>query len=45
MEHRIGSVSMSKFVTDELSYDYSHLSRICVSVPHDRFVSFMDKII
>jgi aspartate/methionine/tyrosine aminotransferase len=45
LEHRIGSVSMSKFVTEDLSPNYNHLSRICVSVPHDRFVSFIDKII
>ena len=39
--NKIGSVSMDKFVNEKGWSDYS---RICVSVPHDEFKKYFDKL-
>lgn len=43
-KNRIGAVGLDKFVHHDKDM-YSSYSRICLSVPNDKFVSFFDKII
>ena len=42
-KNKIGAVGLDKFVHHDKDM-YSSYSRICLSVPHDRFVKFFDKI-
>lgn len=44
LNNYIGSVSLDKFVGSMYKDEYRSFSRICVSVPHEKFVSFFDKI-
>ena len=44
LENKIGSVSLDKFTLRTNKEAVKHLSRICVSVPHDRFVSYFEKL-
>lgn len=43
-KNKIGAVGLDKFVHHDKDM-YSSYSRICLSVPHDKFVKFFDKII
>ena len=43
LAHRIGSVSLS-FFTDTEKERAARFSRICVSVPHEKFVQFFDPL-
>jgi len=43
-KNKIGAVGLDKFVHHDKDM-YSSYSRICVSVPHDKFVRFFDKIV
>jgi aspartate aminotransferase len=43
-KNKIGAVGLDKFVHHDKDM-YSSYSRICLSVPHDRFVKFFDKIL
>ena len=43
-KNKIGAVGLDKFVHHDKDM-YSSYSRICLSVPHDKFVKFFDRII
>lgn len=44
LRHKIGSVGMVYF-TNEKTEEVTQWSRICVSVPHQKFTSFFDKML
>lgn len=43
LQHDIGSVGLDKFVYHDKD-EYSSYSRICVSVPHEQFVEYFERI-
>jgi hypothetical protein len=43
-KNKIGAVGLDKFVHHDKDM-YSSYSRICVSVPHEKFVKFFDNIL
>ena len=44
LQHDIGSVGLDKFVYYDRDL-YSSYSRVCVSVPHEKFIEYFEKII
>ena len=44
LSHRIGSVPLTFFMGKEPKPEDANKSRICVSVPHEKFVEFFDNI-
>lgn len=44
LKHRIGSVGLSYFTGTDKEYA-DKFARICVSVPHDKFVAFFDEVV
>jgi aspartate/methionine/tyrosine aminotransferase len=44
LSHKIGSVPLS-FFTKTTEINANNYARICVSVPHEKFISFFDRII